>query len=58
VPLDQLPDDAVQALDPAFGDDWRSVFDLQRALAARERPGMPGPGQTQSQIQAWRVRLG
>ena len=34
----------MQKINPAYGDDWRSVFDLKRALAKRTGTGMPGPG--------------
>ncbi len=57
VPLDQLPTEAVKKVNAAFADDWAEVFDLQRALRLRERPGMPGPDQTAAQIAAWRERL-
>jgi argininosuccinate lyase len=57
-PLDELPEKAARALVPKLGDDWRSVFDVKRALSARERPGMPGPRQVASQIQRWQKILG
>ncbi|MBN1403471.1 MAG: argininosuccinate lyase [Opitutales bacterium] len=56
LPLDKLPDAEVLALDPALGSDWREVFDLKRAIAARERPGMPGSAQVAERIKYWRSR--
>jgi len=56
-PLDKLADADVLALDPAFAPDWREVFNLTRAMANRERPGMPGPGQVASRIKAWREAI-
>jgi argininosuccinate lyase len=58
LPLDRLPFDEVAALNPAFGEDWVAVFDLAKALAAREQPGMPGPGQVAARIAHWRGVLG
>jgi argininosuccinate lyase len=40
-----------------LGDDWREVFDLKRAFAAREKPGMPGPQQIREQIEDWKDRM-
>ncbi len=57
-PLDMLEDNDVRAIDPAFGEDWRSVLNLQRAMNMRERPGMPGPEQVRSMIAYWRQSSG
>jgi len=57
VPLDQLPQDAAEAIAPALKEDWRKVFNLDRALKARERTGMPGPAEVERQISGWRKRL-
>ncbi len=56
-PLDALPYESVRQVHAALGEDWSQVFDLQRALAARERPGMPGPGQVAGRIAEWRRSL-
>ncbi|MFA5258289.1 MAG: lyase family protein, partial [Opitutales bacterium] len=56
-PLDKLPDADAFALDPAFGPDWREVFNLSRAMAGREKPGMPGPGQVAARIRQWREAI-
>jgi argininosuccinate lyase len=57
-PLNQLHEDAARALVPKLGADWRSVFDVKKALNARERPGMPGPRQVAGQIRRWQRILG
>lgn len=53
VPLDKLSDEDAQAICPELGEDWREVFDLKRAMAARENIGMPGPSQISQQIEKW-----
>jgi argininosuccinate lyase len=57
VHLDQLDDETAKAICPALGDDWREVFELERAMAARKEPGMPGPDQINAQIERWEARL-
>jgi argininosuccinate lyase len=57
-PLDQVPDAAAREADPAFRGDWRKVFDLGRALRARETIGMPGPRQVAAQLRRWQRALG
>lgn len=58
VKLNELTDAQVQAVHPALRPDWREVFNVERALHARERTGMPGPGQVAQQIANWQARLG
>ncbi|MGB0409101.1 MAG: argininosuccinate lyase [Opitutales bacterium] len=53
-PLNELPYEAVAPLHDALAEDWLKVFDLGQALAARERPGMPGPRQVAARIAYWR----
>ena len=53
VPLNELSDVDAQSICPELGEDWRDVFDLDRAMAAREKVGMPGPNQIAEQIQKW-----
>ena len=53
VPLNQLDDAAVRAMDPHFDKNWRSVFDIATALRQREQPGMPGPRQVKRQLRRW-----
>ena len=57
LPLDQLPTAEMQKINPAYGDDWRSVFDLKRALAKRTGTGMPGPKQVAKQFARWQKLL-
>jgi argininosuccinate lyase len=57
VPLDKLSLAQVRDIHAAFGEDWASVFDLRTAMLAREKTGMPGPGQVAAQIAAWKTRL-
>jgi argininosuccinate lyase len=47
----------VQRIDPGFGPDWSSVFDLGRALRMRKGTGMPAPAQVSRQIARWRKVL-
>jgi argininosuccinate lyase len=53
-PLHKLPFAEVGKIHPSLGEDWVEVFDLSRALSARERPGMPGPKQVAARIAYWR----
>ncbi len=53
-PLDSLPFDQVSKIHDALDTDWAEVFDLNKALAAREKPGMPGPQQVAARIAYWR----
>ncbi len=57
-PLPQLSDEVARGVHQALGEDWRSVFNLNRAFSARERPGMPGPQTTRAALNHWRVILG
>ncbi len=57
VRLPELPAETVRAIHPQLDSDWTGCFDVERALAARERPGMPGPKQTASRIAYWKSRL-
>jgi argininosuccinate lyase len=56
-PLDQLPLEAARGVCDQLEADWTDCFDVQRALAARERPGMPGPGQTRAELRRWQTEL-
>ncbi|MGC6425275.1 MAG: argininosuccinate lyase [Lentimonas sp.] len=53
-PLDQLPYDEVFKIHDQLGKDWNTVFDLKRAMAAREKIGMPGPKQVAARITHWK----
>jgi len=54
IPLNELPYSEVSKIHPQLGEDWTDVFDLQRALKAREKTGMPGPDQVAARIAHWR----
>ena len=53
LPLPELSDEDAQSICPVIGNDWREVFDLSRAFARREKPGMPGPQQVAGRIKFW-----
>jgi argininosuccinate lyase len=52
--LPDLSTAELRRLHPGFGEDWASVFDLRRALAARSGTGMPGPAQVRRQFARWK----
>ncbi len=54
-PLNELPYDQVAPIHKALKENWTVVFDLKRALEARENPGMPGPNQVAARIAYWRA---
>ena len=56
-PLNELPYTEVTKIHSGLGADWAQVFDVSRALAAREKAGMPGPKQVASRIAYWRERV-
>jgi argininosuccinate lyase len=58
VKLNALPDAEVRSVHAAFGDDWSSVFDLERAMKKRSGTGMPGPLQIKKQFARWTKLLG
>ncbi|MEC8220304.1 MAG: argininosuccinate lyase, partial [Verrucomicrobiota bacterium] len=53
-PLNKLPFTEVSKIHGALCEDWLQAFDLEKALAARDKPGMPGPGQVAARIAHWR----
>jgi len=53
-PLNKLPFEDVSKIHDALAEDWTDVFDLEKALAARDKPGMPGPEQIAARIAHWR----
>ena len=54
VALNEVPYDQVVKIHPQLGADWNQVFDLERAVSQREKPGMPGPKQVAKRIAYWR----
>jgi len=57
VALNALDTRDVLKVHAGFGEDWREVFDLTRALAKRRGTGMPGPAQLRRQFARWEKRL-
>ena len=53
-PLNKLPFAEVSKIHEALGEDWVQAFDLEQALAARDKTGMPGPDQVAARIAHWR----
>ena len=53
VQLPELSDADALSVSSELGDGWREVFDLERAFAKREKPGMPGPQQVAGRIAFW-----
>ncbi len=53
VPLNEVPQADAKKIHRKLGGDWRVVFDLGRAMKAREGVGMPGPKQIKKQIARW-----
>jgi argininosuccinate lyase len=56
-PLNALPFDAVSKIHEALAENWTEVFNLDRALAAREKPGMPGPKTIAARLSEWQSLL-
>lgn len=54
LPLNELPFEQAGKVHEALEEDWTKVFDLKQALAARDKPGMPGPDQVAARIARWR----
>ncbi|TVR45350.1 MAG: argininosuccinate lyase [Puniceicoccaceae bacterium] len=57
VPLDKVPQVEAEAVHAGFQSGWTEVFDLGRALRARERPGMPGPRRIAFELRRWEKTL-
>lgn len=55
IPLDQLD---LPAVDPAYGEDAKQVFSLERALESRTNPGAPSLVNVSREISRWRSVLG
>jgi argininosuccinate lyase len=56
-PLDAIPLDEAQKICDKIEADWTECFSVKKALASRERPGMPGPKQIQSELDRWKALL-
>ena len=57
-PLPELSTARARQAAPSLPGDWREVFDLERALAARGEIGMPGPGPVDHALATARARWG
>ena len=55
--INQLSLAELQSVNPAFGRDARSVFDLKRAMARRNITGAPGTKEVAKQLARWRAAL-
>ncbi len=55
--LHELPLSQARSVVPQLPEDWQQVFSVERALAQREKPGMPGPQMVATAIREWKVRL-
>jgi argininosuccinate lyase len=56
-PLDMFTETDLPALEKAMRGDWRGVFNLHRAIASREKIGMPGPQTVSARIHYWKDQL-
>lgn len=56
-PLNELPYDKVSTIHPDLDRDWSQVFNIDRALNAREQTGMPGPKTIASRLAYWKAVL-
>jgi len=56
--LDAVPDEQAAEVHPALKGEWRSVFDLERAMNQRAGVGMPGPARVKTELRRWRRALG
>ena len=55
--LTDLSDEDAKSISEFLSDDWRSVFNLERAFLMREKPGMPGPNQIATRVSHWKSVL-
>ena len=47
----------LQALSPAFEEDIKNVFDVDRALESRTNTGSPSPSNIAAELKRWRANL-
>ena len=57
-PMPELPLAEVQKISEALEADWVECFEIPKALAGREKPGMPGPETVSGEIARWKAELG
>lgn len=56
-PLDAIPLDEAQKVCDKIEPDWTECFSVGKALAGRERTGMPGPRQIEMELDRWKGTL-
>lgn len=56
-PLNQLSLEEFQSVEPAFGRDVRTMFDLNKAMSRRSLTGSPGTREVARQLASWRKAL-
>lgn len=56
--INKIADSDAKKICPELGDDWRSVFDLKRAISMREKVGMPGAKQIKNRIKTLKREFG
>lgn len=54
IPLSELPGDVFESISGLTGEEWRTVFDLSRALERRTTPGSPSFENTKARIAHWK----
>lgn len=55
--LHELPIENFRAISTLFEPDVLELFDLQKALAARNIPGAPGTSEVRKELKRWKARL-
>lgn len=56
-PLNEISLTEAQGICDKIDADWTDCFSVEKALAARERTGMPGPGRIQKELARWKELL-
>ncbi|MBC2600700.1 argininosuccinate lyase [Puniceicoccus vermicola] len=56
-PINELPEEEARKAADGLQDDWREVFSLERGMARRTGPGMPGPEPVRKAIGEWKTKL-
>jgi argininosuccinate lyase len=56
-PINDLPEGEARKAAEGLSDGWRDVFSLERGMARRTGPGMPGPEPVRKAIASWKQKL-
>jgi argininosuccinate lyase len=56
-PINELPDEEAKGVAEGLAPGWRDVFDLDRAMARRAAPGMPGSEPVRKAIARWKLAI-